>query len=75
MRSNGVLITHPAKEFITPANLLNWEPDQAKGTLPVPYTFDLEHSTQPPFSGIASLLPSTTAKSDERLVDKLLLSS
>jgi hypothetical protein len=38
-----VLITHPAKELIAPADLLDREPDQAGGTLPIPDALDLEH--------------------------------
>ena len=39
-----MLITHPAKEFIAPADLLKREPDAAVATLPIPNALDLEHS-------------------------------
>jgi hypothetical protein len=40
-----VLVTQPTKEFITPADLPDREPEQAVGTLPILDALDLEHRT------------------------------
>ena len=66
LRRKGVLVTHPREEFIAPADLLKRKPDEAEGTLAVPYSFDLEHRTHAPFSAVIPLLPSTTDLMDGR---------
>jgi hypothetical protein len=57
----GVLVTHPGLEVIAPALFFNRVPVVAEATRPVRNAFDHEHRSHRPFSGIASLLPSTSA--------------
>lgn len=56
-----MLVTHPGLEIIAPALLLNRVPAVAVATRAVCNALDHEHRSHLPFSGIASLLPSTTA--------------
>ena len=56
----GVLVTHPGLEVIAPALFLDREPSVAIATGAVRDPFDHEHRAHLPFSGKASLLPSTS---------------